>query len=142
MKIWKVAKPVAGTRYKLYVNGLDTYPRLTPLETVFEKAIDTIQRRISDQEGAVIPTGIIYPDQVEELVAVMLFSWFNQCNREYGSYSDMLQIVKTLRDVLTVPEFMPTEHQSNRCIYAVTRVPEEGTEEARIGDGVVWGTNM
>ena len=56
----------------------------------------------------------------------------------YGSYNELVQIVKTLADVLTAPE---TEYESSRCIFAVLRVPEDGTEETRVGDGVVWGTN-
>ena len=56
----------------------------------------------------------------------------------YGSYNELIQIVKTLADVLTAPE---TEYESSRCIYRVTRVLEDGTAEVRIGDGVVWGTN-
>ena len=124
----------------MYVNGFDTYPRLTPLDIVFRVALNNLKYEQSRHRAGTpvffVPSDTLYiPEGAVNLV------WFNQCSQMYGSYDDLITIMETLRDVLTVRGIMPTPHQSNRCIYAVTRVPEDGTEERRIGDGVVWGTN-
>ena len=124
----------------MYVNGFDTYPRLTPLDFVFWVTLSNLGYQAS-RHGAEIPDLFVPSETLFVPEGAVVLAWFNQCNKVYGSYNELIPIVQTLRDVLTVPRIMPRPHQSNRCIYFVTRIPEDGTEEVRIGDGVVWGTN-
>ena len=133
-------RAVDDTRYNLYVIGFDTSPRLTPLDFVFWVTLNNLEFQAS-RHGTEIPNIFVPSETLFVPEGAVVLSWFNQCNMTYGSYNDLKPIVQTLRDVLTVPGIMPTERQSNRCIYFVTRVPEDGTQEVRIGDGVVWGTN-
>ena len=124
------------------VHGIDTYPRLTPLEALFEQVFRELQKYLDNGEGDKVPTAVnecwataLNPGRIAN------WEWFNQCNDAYGSYHEIRRVVKTLREILTVPGIMPTPHQSNRCIYAVTMRPEHGAEEFRIADGLVWGTS-
>ena len=131
---------MAGTRYKLYVNGFDGSPRLTPLDLAFKVALNSLRFQVSRQ-GAQIPVVFVPSETLFIPEIAVLIAWFNQCNKVHGSYNDLIPILETLRDVLTMPGIMPTPEQSSRCIYTITRVSEDGTAEARIGDGLVWGTN-
>lgn len=67
----------------------------------------------------------------------MVLAWFNQCGKVYGTWDDLIPIVRELKEVLTMRGVV----QSNRVVYSVVRVMEEGGREVRVGDGVVWGRN-
>ena len=111
-----------------------------PLMHLYQTALNNLRWMVITGQRAVAPQKYERRYEFPNRNGDVIMNWSNLCGGRYGTYEELVTIIKALETVTTEPGIMSPGYQNSSCTYNVWRDMGPGAVMLLVGDGLVDGT--
>ena len=99
-----------------------------------------LQAKVNVGQGARIPENCQQRFDYSYPPGYVRFTWSNECERQYGSWEDLIPVMGAMETITMVQGIMPAQFQNSSCIFGVFKDMGAGAERVFVGIGTIAGT--